>query len=98
MSENTENTENTENVEQTEKTTETKQTITVAGKTYLAESLNEQGINLINDIRKVETSIAEKTRDISICNVAKIKLLELFIAEADNFTEIEVPQPEEKAN
>ncbi len=87
-----------EETQNTEKTVETKPTITVAGKTYLAESLNEKGINLINDIKKVEQSVGDKQRDISIANVAKIKLLELFVQEAPNFTEIEVPKTEEVAN
>lgn len=68
-------------------------TFQIGEKTYDASSITEHGVNLINDIRKVDAKIADKQLGISIMQLAKAKLLEELDKEVVNFTEVEGPVP-----
>jgi purine-nucleoside phosphorylase len=61
-------------------------TIQIGDVTYDAASVTELGINIINDIRKVDAKIADKQLTVSIMQLAKAKLIEELEKEKSKFT------------
>lgn len=70
------------------------QTVTIGEKIYLADSLTEHGVNIINDVRSVETRIKQLQLDVAIADLARGKLMEELQKEVPKFTEIEKPVEE----
>lgn len=70
--------------ETTENTQELK-TIQIGETLYKAESLTEQGVNIINDIKKVDAQLAQQQLSVSITQLAKSKLMEELQKETANF-------------
>lgn len=64
------------------------QTLQIGETIYDVASLTERGVNIINDIRKVEAQIGHHQINVSIAQLAKAKLLEELNTEAVNFTKI----------
>lgn len=67
-------------------------TINIGDKVYDADSITEQGVNIINDLQKVDQVLARQQLDVSITQLAKAKLMEALQAELPNFKEVEVPE------
>jgi len=79
---------------ETTETTETAQTIETVkfnGKTYASSSITSKGEDIIKDIQSVEGLISKYQLEVSVSQLARIKLLEELEAEAVNFTEVEDP-------
>lgn len=74
----------TEQAQQTEL-----KTFQIGDKVYDAASITEHGLNIINDIRKVDGKIADKQLTMSIMQLAKAKLIEELTKETANFKEVE---------
>jgi hypothetical protein len=73
----------------TEKTEPTElKTFQIGEKTYDAASITEQGVNIINDIRKVDNMLSQQQLQVSITQLAKTKLMEELEKEKENFTEV----------
>ena len=77
-------TQNTQNTQETQEV----QTITINDKVYRTDSITENGINLINDIKKVDAELGRILLQKSITELAKTKLMEVLEMETPNFIEI----------
>lgn len=66
-------------------------TLTIGDKVYEADSITEQGVNVINDIRKVDTELSRLGLQKSIAELAKVKLMEELQKELPKFKEVEAP-------
>lgn len=77
----------TESTQQTEL-----KTITIGDKVYDAESITEHGVNVINDLQRVDQVLARQQMDVSITQLAKAKLMEALQAEMVNFVEVVTPE------
>jgi len=64
-------------------------TLTIGDKVYDAESITEKGVNIINDIKKVDGELAKIGLQKSITELAKVKLMEELQKETEKFTEVE---------
>jgi len=64
-------------------------TIKIEGKSYDITSLTELGTNIISNIQKVEEIISRKQLELGVVNLAKAKLIEDLIKEANNFKEVQ---------
>lgn len=64
-------------------------TIQIGEVTYDAASVTELGVNIINDIRKVEGKMADHQLTVSIMQLAKGKLLEELDKEKAKFTVVQ---------
>jgi hypothetical protein len=62
------------------------ETIQIGETTYDANSVTERGVNIINDIRKIENLLAHQQLTVSVSSLAKTKLTEELEKEAVNFT------------
>lgn len=71
-------------------------TINIGDKVYEADSITEQGVNIINDIQKVEQVLSRQQLEVSITQLAKAKLMEELQKELPKFKEVEAPA-EDKA-
>lgn len=64
-------------------------TINIGDKVYEADSITEQGVNIINDLQRVDQVLARQQLEVSITQLAKAKLMEALQAELPNFKEVE---------
>lgn len=69
-------------------------TLTIGDKVYEASSITEQGVNIINDIKKVDGELHRLGLQRSITELAKVKLMEELQKELPKFKEVEVPAEE----
>jgi len=67
---------------------ETPETISIAGKKYKANSVTETGANIATDLKKVEEDIQRRKADVFISELARAKLIDLLLNEAENFEEV----------
>ena len=63
-------------------------TFTIGDKVFEASSITEHGTNIINDLQKVDSILAQQQLQVSITQLAKGKLMEELQKEMANFTEI----------
>jgi hypothetical protein len=70
-------------------------TIAIGDKVYSADSITEQGVNIINDLQRVDQVLSRQQLDISITQLAKAKLIEELDKEKASFTEVEAPEAPE---
>lgn len=68
------------------------QTIQLGDKLYDAESITEHGVHILNDLRKVESQMANHQLTVSIMQLAKSKLTEELEKEMVKFKEIPFPE------
>jgi len=81
----------TQETAETAQESQSQETVRIGDKVYLVESLTEEGLNLVADIRKTESVIAQQQLGLSVSTYAKSKLIEELSAMTDDFTEIEIP-------
>ena len=81
------------------KTKETKEpveirTIKIEGKTYDVKSVTDKGAQIIGNIQKIDEVMSQKQLEINIINIAKAKMIDELVKEAQNFQEVQ-PQAKE---
>jgi hypothetical protein len=64
-------------------------TISLGDKVYEADSITEQGVNIINDLQKVDQVLARQQLEVSITQLAKAKLMEALQEELPKFKEVQ---------
>lgn len=74
--------------------TETKEsveirTITIEGKTYDVKSVTDKGAQIIGNIQKIEEVLSQKQLELNIISVAKAKMIDELVKEAQNFQEVQ---------
>jgi hypothetical protein len=72
-------------------------TLTIGDKVYDASTITEMGVNIINDVKKVDQELAHIGLQKSIAELAKVKLMEELQKETEKFTEIESTEKTEEA-
>jgi hypothetical protein len=70
-------------------------TIKIEGKTYDVKSVTDKGAQIIGNIQKIEEVLSQKQLEINIISVAKAKLIEELVKEAQNFQEVQPDQAKE---
>jgi hypothetical protein len=70
-------------------------TIKIEGKTYDVKSVTDKGAQTIGNIQKIEEVLSQKQLEINIISVAKAKLIEELVKEAQNFQEVQPDQAKE---
>lgn len=69
-------------------------TIKIEGKTYDVKSVTDKGAQIIGDIQKIDEVLSQKQLELNIVNIAKAKLIDELVKEAQNFQEVQ-PQAKE---
>jgi hypothetical protein len=64
-------------------------TINIGDKVYEADSITEQGVNIINDLQRVDQVLARQQLEVSITQLAKAKLMEALQEEIPKFKEVQ---------
>lgn len=67
------------------------ETLQIGDKVYDASSVTEIGVNIINDVKKVDQELSRIGLQKSITELAKVKLMEELQKEIPKFTVIEDP-------
>lgn len=73
--------------------TETKEsveirTIKIEGKIYDVKSITDNGAQIIGNIQKIDEVMSQKQLELNIINIAKAKLVDELVKEAQNFKEV----------
>jgi hypothetical protein len=69
--------------------------IKIEGKTYDVKSVTEAGAQIIGNIQKIDGVLSQKQLEINIINIAKAKLVDELVKEAQNFQEVQPDQAKE---
>jgi hypothetical protein len=70
-------------------------TIKIEGKTYDVKSVTDKGAQIIGNIQKIEEVLSQKQLELNIISVAKAKLIEELVKEAQNSQEVQPDQAKE---
>jgi hypothetical protein len=69
--------------------------IKIEGKTYDVKSVTEAGAQIIGNIQKIDGVLSQKQLELNIINIAKAKLVDELVKEAQNFQEVQPDQAKE---
>ena len=80
---------------ETEKPIEIRTIKKIKGKTYDVKSITDNGAQIIGNIQKIDEVISQKQLELNIIDIAKAKLIDELVKEANNFQEVMIEQAKE---